>query len=94
MYHHIYPTLTDVGIEPRMDEDGEMRLIGVEATLEARILVCEEETVDILEDPFWIAFSFSTCSLQNFLYRGKSACVSVVREIVSLFSEHICSSHR
>ncbi len=50
MYHHIYPTLTDVGIEPRMDEDGEMRLIGVEATLEARILVCEEETVDILED--------------------------------------------
>ena len=50
MYHHLYPNLTDVSIEARMDEDGEMRLIGVEATLEARILVCEEETVDILED--------------------------------------------
>lgn len=50
MYHHIYPSLTDVNIEPRMDEDGEMRVVGVEATLEARLFICEEETVDILED--------------------------------------------
>lgn len=52
MYHHIYPSLTDVIIEARMDEDGELRLLGVEATLEARILVFEEETVDILEDMY------------------------------------------
>lgn len=50
MYHHIYPVLTDVSVDVRMDEDGEMRILGVEATLEARIFVCEEETVDILED--------------------------------------------
>ncbi len=50
MYHHIYPSVTDVNIEPRMDEDGEMRQIGVEATLEARLLVCEEENMEILED--------------------------------------------
>ena len=42
MYHQIYPALTDISIDVRMDEDGEMRLIGVEATLEARIIVYEE----------------------------------------------------
>ncbi len=50
MYHQIYPELTDVNLEVRMDEDGEMRLLGVEATLEARAIVYEEEQVEILED--------------------------------------------
>ena len=36
MYHQIYPELRDVRIEARMDEDGEMRLLGVEAVLGAR----------------------------------------------------------
>ena len=39
MYHQIYPELTDVNIDIRMDEDGEMRLIGVEATLEVRLWI-------------------------------------------------------
>lgn len=50
MYHQIYPTVTDVSIDVRMDEDGEMRLIGIEATLEARIIVYEEEKEDVLKD--------------------------------------------
>ena len=50
MYHQIYPDLTDVNIDVRMDEDGEMRLIGVEATLEVRLIIYEEEQVDILSD--------------------------------------------
>ena len=50
MYHQIYPELTDVNIDVRMDEDGEMRLIGVEATLEVRLIIYEEEQVDILSD--------------------------------------------
>lgn len=52
MYHQIYPALTDVSIDVRMDEDGEMRLIGVEATLEARMIVYEEETEELLEDVY------------------------------------------
>lgn len=52
MYHHIYPAVTDISVEPRMDEDGEMRALGVEATLEVRMFVCEEETVEILEDVY------------------------------------------
>ena len=50
MYHQIYASLCDVNVDVRMDEDGEMRLLGVEATLEARILVCEEEKLDVLVD--------------------------------------------
>ncbi len=52
MYHQIYPELTDVNIDVRMDEDGEMRLIGVEATLEVRLIVYEEEKIDILADAY------------------------------------------
>ena len=50
MYHQIYPVLTDVSIDIRMDEDGELRILGVEATLEARIIVYEEERVHLLKD--------------------------------------------
>ncbi len=52
MYHQIYPELTDVNIDVRMDEDGEMRLIGVEATLEVRLTVYEEERLEILADAY------------------------------------------
>ena len=52
MFHQVYPSVTDVSIDVRMDEDGEMRLLGIEATLEARIIVYEEETVELLEDVY------------------------------------------
>ena len=52
MFHQVYPAVTDVSIDVRMDEDGEMRLLGIEATLEARIIVYEEETIELLEDVY------------------------------------------
>ena len=52
MYHHVYDDLTDVNVEARMDEDGEMRVLGVEATLELRILIYEEEETQLLEDVY------------------------------------------
>lgn len=52
MYHHVYDDLTDVNVEVRMDEDGEMRALGIEATLEVRLLVYEEEKIEILEDAY------------------------------------------
>lgn len=52
MYHQIYPEIKDVSIEVRMDEDGEMRILGVEATLEVRIIVCVEEKIKILDDMY------------------------------------------
>lgn len=50
MYHQIYSDINDVMIDVRMDEDGEMRVLGVEATLEFRIVVYEEERIRILDD--------------------------------------------
>lgn len=52
MFHHLYAELADENIEARMDEDGEMRIVGVEATLEIRLAVYEEEKMDILEDVY------------------------------------------
>ena len=52
MFHQIYPDLTDTNVEVRMDEDGERRMLGIEATLEARIVVYEEESMDVLDDVY------------------------------------------
>ena len=43
MYHQASLNLTDVNVEARMDENGEMRILGIEATLEVRLVVYEEE---------------------------------------------------
>ena len=52
MFHQIYPEISDVMIDVRMDEDGEMRILGVEATLEVRVVIYEEEKVQILNDMY------------------------------------------
>lgn len=50
MFHQIDTAFTDENAEVRLDEDGEMRIIGVEASLEAKASVFEEEELEILED--------------------------------------------
>lgn len=50
MYHDIQASLTDENIDIRMDEDGEMRIFGLEASLEVRCSVYEEEKTEILDD--------------------------------------------
>ena len=50
MYHEIYPDIKDVVLEVRMDEDGEMRTLYVEATLEMRVILYEEATINLLDD--------------------------------------------
>lgn len=52
MYHHVYDELKDISVEVRMDEDGEMRALGIEATLELRLFVYQEEMADILADVY------------------------------------------
>ena len=51
-YHHIYHNLNDINVEVRMDGDGEMRALGIEATLEMRVLLYEEERVELLKDMY------------------------------------------
>ena len=52
MFHHVHTSLEDIHVETKMDEDGEMRSIGIEGTLELRIAVYEEEEVEVLDDVY------------------------------------------
>ncbi len=50
MYHQVQADLEDVYIDVRMDEDGEMRTLGVEGTMKLCITIYEEEKIEMLED--------------------------------------------
>ena len=39
--------LEDINVDVRMAEDGEMRTLGIEGTLELKMAVYQEETVDL-----------------------------------------------
>lgn len=50
LFPHVTYTLADADLETRMDEDGELRILGVEGTVELRIQIYKEEEETILED--------------------------------------------
>ena len=52
MYHHIRHSLEDTLVDVRLDEDGEMRILGIEATLSLRMNIYEEEETEILRDMY------------------------------------------
>ncbi len=52
LYHCVHACLGETAIEARLDEDGELRIFGVEAALEVRCCIYREETVRILEDAY------------------------------------------
>ena len=52
MYHQVHANLDDILVEARMDEDGEMRVIGIEGTLGLRVCIYEEEQLESLEDVY------------------------------------------
>lgn len=52
MFHHVEAKLDDISTDIRMDEDGEPRIIGVEATLKLKIAIYREEQVEYLEDAY------------------------------------------
>lgn len=78
MYHQIHSELSDVNIDVRMDEDGEMRVLGIEATLEMRIVVYEEESEDILMDLYSLGQNCipkaKTENLEKLLMQNHSKC--------------------
>ena len=51
MYYHIRHELTDILTDIRPDEDGELRLIGIEGMLTLEMHIFEEEETEILEGP-------------------------------------------
>lgn len=62
MFHHVQANLEEVHADIRVDEDGEMRIIGIEGTLQLCIAVYEEEQVEILEDMYSLE---NNCQLET-----------------------------
>ena len=52
MYHHVHANLEEVHADVRVDEDGEMRIVGIEGTLQLHLAIYEEEKLEILEDVY------------------------------------------
>lgn len=52
MFHHVQANLEEVHADVRVDEDGEMRVIGIEGTLQLTIIIYEEEEMEVLEDMY------------------------------------------
>ena len=52
MFYSVEHTLEDTLVDIRMDEDGEMRALGIEAALQVRLFVYGEEKLEILEDAY------------------------------------------
>ena len=52
MYYYVQPSLEDTLTDIRMDEDGEMRILGIEGTLGLRMNIYGEEEMEILEDMY------------------------------------------
>ncbi len=50
MYFYVQSSLDDPVFDIRMDEDGEMRVLLVEATLNLRLNIYKEEEIELLED--------------------------------------------
>lgn len=62
MYHHAYASLEDPVVEARINEDGEMRILGIESTISLRIYVYQEEQMELLEDVYSLSES---CEIQT-----------------------------
>ena len=52
MYHQVKAELEDAYVDVRMDEDGEMRLLGIEGTLKLEISIYQEDSMEVLEDVY------------------------------------------
>ena len=78
MYYHIQHTLEDTLSDIRMDEDGEMRVLGIEATLGLRMNIYEEEETEILCDMYSLeqkcVFDTRETVLEELLMQNQSKC--------------------
>ena len=78
MFHHIRYSLEDTLSDVRMDEDGEMRVIGIEATLVLRMNIYEEEETEILRDMYSLeeecTFETQDTVFEELLMQNQSRC--------------------
>ena len=78
MYYHIQQSLEDTLADIRLDEDGEMRVLGIEATLSLRMNIFGEEETEILRDLYSLdqqcVFETKDTVLEELLMQNQSKC--------------------
>ena len=78
MYYYVQPALEDTLVDIRMDEDGEMRILGIEGTLGLRMNIYEEEEMEILEDMYSLekqcVFQTREAVYEELLMQNQSKC--------------------
>ena len=78
MYYHIQHSLEDSLIDIRMDEDGEMRILGIEASLALRINLYGEEETELLSDLYSLekecVFDTRQAEYEELLMQNQSKC--------------------
>lgn len=78
MYYHVHNTLDDTLIDIRLDEDGEMRVLGIEGTLNLRMNIYQEEELEILEDMYSLEqdcrFDTREAAYEELLIQNHSKC--------------------
>ena len=78
MYYHIQHSLEDTLADIRLDEDGEMRVLGIEATLSLRMNIFGEEETEILRDLYSLeqqcVFETKDAVLEELLMQNQSKC--------------------
>lgn len=78
MYYHIQHSLEDTLADIRLDEDGEMRVLGIDATLSLRMNIFGEEETEILRDLYSLdqqcVFETKDTVLEELLMQNQSKC--------------------
>lgn len=62
MYYSVQSVLDDPLVDVRLDEDGEMRILGIEGTMNLRMNVYREEELSLLEDVYALE---QNCTLET-----------------------------
>lgn len=78
MYYHVQNTLEDTLADIRLDEDGEMRVLGIEGTLNLRMNIYREEETELLEDLYTLDrkcdFRTREATYEEMLIQNHSKC--------------------
>lgn len=78
MFHFMRYEVVDLEVEPQMDEDGEMRILHVEATLQLDISMYREQEVSVLDDMYLLeekcVLERTPTYLESLLLQNQSKC--------------------
>ncbi|MFI3207774.1 MAG: DUF3794 domain-containing protein [Eubacteriales bacterium] len=78
MFHHLSYEIDDISVDTQMDEDGEVRILNIEATIKMDIKVYEERDYEILDDLYMLEkkceLSRNSVYVESLLLQNQSKC--------------------